>query len=96
MSAMPTPGVDLTDDRGPQVIRAVVACSVLSGLAFAGRMVSRKLMKTDFLVSDCPVALGLLGAWLLSGFGVWSKHHLALMLLWHKASLQGPAHPLQM
>ena len=96
MAAMLTPGVDLTDDRGPQVIRIVVACSVLSGLAFAGRIVSRKLMKADFLASDYLIALGLLGAWLISGSGIWGKHHLGLMLLWHKTSLQGPAHPLQM
>ena len=71
-----TPGMDITDDRGPHVIRAAVACSVLSGFAFAGRIVSRKLVKADFLISDYLLALGLLGAWLSSVFLVWGKSYL--------------------
>ena len=76
MSANLARGMNLTEDRGPYVIRVVVACSILSGLAFGGRIVSRKLLKANFLVSDYLVAVGLLGAWLLSGLALWSKHNL--------------------
>ena len=95
MSANLTPGMSLTDDRGPQVIRAIVACSVLSGLAFAARIVSRKMLKAKFLVSDYLVAFGLLSAWLLSSLALWSEYNLGLILFRHILSLRGRAHPLQ-
>ena len=95
MSATSMPGADLTDNRGPQVIKAIAACTGFSGLTFAGRVVSRKLLKAEYLVSDDLVALGFLGAWLESGLGVWGKHHHGLMLLRQKVSLRGLAHSLQ-
>lgn len=94
MSSNPVPGMSLADNRGPQVIRAIVVCSVLSGLAFAGRIISRKLLKANLLVSDYLVALGLLSAWLVSSLALWSKHSLNLMLFRYNV-FQGHAHPLQ-
>ena len=88
--------MDSTEDRGPEIIRAVVTCLVLSGLALVGRIVSRKLLKANFLVSDYLVAFGSLGAWLLSSLTIWGKYHLALTLLGHQIAIHGSAYPLQM
>lgn len=95
MSVIKLQGIDLTDDRGPQVIKAIVACSCFSGVSFAGRIVSRKLLKANLLVSDYLVALGFLGAWLLSGLGIWGKHLPDLMPLRQKIWLRGLAHAVQ-
>ena len=96
MSLDLAPGMSLTDDRGPQVIKTLIACSVLSGLAVVGRIISRKLLKANLLVSDYLVVLGLLSAWLVSGLALWSKHNLELMLFWNMVLLlRGSAYPLQ-
>ena len=63
-------GVDLDDDRGPQLIKSVVACCVLSGLAVAGRLASRKIKKSSFRASDYLVAAGLVGSWVISGITI--------------------------
>ena len=60
-------GVDLNDDQSPQLIKSVVACCVLSGLALAGRLASRKIKKSDFMASDYLVTAGLVGSWVISG-----------------------------
>ena len=67
MSQPIPPGVNLDDDRGPQLMKSVVACCVLSGLAVAGRLVSRKIKKSKFKASDYLVTAGLVGSWVISG-----------------------------
>ena len=73
MSTSIPPGVDLNDDRSPQLIRSVIACCVLSGLAFVGRLASRKIQKSNFLASDYFVAVGLVGSWVVSGITIDGK-----------------------
>lgn len=73
MAANLTPDMDMTDDRGPQVIRAAVACSVLSGLAFAGRIVSRKASESGLLDLGLPARsrfAGCIGCRQVSLYGV--------------------------
>lgn len=67
MSTLRPPSVDLNDDRSPQLIKSVFACCVLSGLAVAGRLASRKIQKSNFRASDYLVAAGLVGSWVISG-----------------------------
>ena len=73
MSTPIPPGMGLNDDHSPQLIRSVVACCVLSGLALAGRLASRKIQKSNFLASDYLVAVGLVGAWVSSGITIDGK-----------------------
>ena len=73
MSTPIPPGVDLNDDRSPQLVRSVVACCVLSGLALAGRLASRRIQKSNFLASDYLVAVGLVGSWVSSGVTIDGK-----------------------
>ncbi len=70
---IPPSGVDLNDNLGPLAIRSVMACSVLAGLAVLGRFLSRRLMKADLWATDLLIAIGLIGAWALSGLVVWGK-----------------------
>ena len=67
MSTPLPPGVNSNDDQSPRLIRSVVACCVLCGLALAGRLASRKIQKSNFLASDYLVAAGLVGSWVISG-----------------------------
>lgn len=71
MSMTPPPGMDLTEDLGPRIIREVAACSVLAGLAVVGRLVSRKMKKASLTGADYAVIGGLLGAWVASGLTIW-------------------------
>ena len=70
MSTAIPPGVDLNDDLSPHLIRSVVACCILSGLALAGRLASRKIQKSNLLASDYLVAGGLVGSWVISGITI--------------------------
>ena len=70
MSTPIPPGVDLNDNKGPQLIRSVIACCVLSGLALVGRLAARKIQKSNFKASDYLVAVGLIGAWVISGIAI--------------------------
>ena len=72
-SLQPRPGVDLTEDRTGEVIGAVLACAVLAGIAVAGRLASRKILKAKFSLSDYLVVLGMLGGWTFSGLSVWCE-----------------------
>lgn len=73
-----------------------MTCLVLSDLAFVGRVVSRRLLKASFLVSDYMVTFGLLGARLPSSLTIWGKYYLGLTLLGHEIAIHGSAYPLQM
>ena len=73
MSTPMLPGVDLNDDQSPQLIKSVVACCVLSGLALAGRLASRKIQKSNFMASDYLVTAGLVGSWVISGLTIDSE-----------------------
>ena len=68
-------GGNLSDNRGPEAIRPTVSCASLAGLILTGRLVSRKLQKQDFKISD---VLGLLGAWTACGLAVWGKSYLMI------------------
>ena len=70
MSKPIPPGVNLDDDRSSQLIKSVVACYVLSGLAVAGRLASRKIKKSKFKASDYLVTAGLLGSWVVSSITI--------------------------
>ena len=70
MSTPIPPSVDSNDDRGPQLIKSVVACCVLSGVAVAGRLASRKIKKSKFKASDYLVTAGLVGSWVMSGITI--------------------------
>lgn len=50
-----------------------MVCAVLSGFAVAGRLVSRKMLKSNITLSDYLVIIGLLCSWLISGLAVWGK-----------------------
>ena len=67
-------GVNLKDDQSPQLIKSVVACCVLSGLALAGRLASRKIQRSNFMASDYLVAAGLIGSWVISGTTIGGEH----------------------
>ena len=73
MSTPIPPGVDLNEDQSPQLIKSVVACCVLSGLALAGRLASRKIQKSNFMASDYLVTAGLVGSWVISGLTIDSE-----------------------
>ena len=73
MSPPIPPGVDLNDDQNPQLIKSVVACCILSGLALAGRLASRKIQKSNFMASDYLVTAGLVGSWVISGLTIDSE-----------------------
>ena len=70
MSTPKPSGVGLDDDWGPQLIKSVVACCVLSGLAVAGRLASRKIKKSSFRASDYMVIAGLVGSLIVSGIAI--------------------------
>ena len=65
-TALP-PGVNLEDNRGPEIIRAVSVVAVLATLALVARLAARRLKKTRLGASDYAVILGWLMAW---GFNI--------------------------
>ncbi len=67
------PGINLQDDQGPELIRATMAIAVLSGLAVAGRFVSRRMLRVNFSVSDGLLLIALIGSWAIAGLDVWGK-----------------------
>lgn len=71
----PPPTVDLQADRSGLLIRANMVCAVLAGLAVAGRMMSRMMVKAGFGLSDFLLILGLICSWVIAGLGVWGKQH---------------------
>ena len=71
MALTPPPGMDLTEDLGPRIIREVAGCSALVILAFIGRLVSRRMKRAGLSASDYTIALGLLGALTTSGLTIW-------------------------
>jgi hypothetical protein len=56
-------GVDLTADRGPEIIRSIAAVASLAALIVIGRFVSRKIQKAQWKASDYTIVLGLFGCW---------------------------------
>lgn len=65
-TALPTalpPGVNLEDNRGPEIIRAVSVVAVLATLALVARLAARRLKKTSLGASDYAVVVGWLMAW---------------------------------
>ena len=64
MAAMqPPPGLDLSENRSPHVTRTVVPIAVLSTIAVACRLYSRKLKRLDFAAHDYLIIGGLILAW---------------------------------
>ena len=61
-TALPT-GVDLEDNRGPEIIRAVFVVAILAKLALVARLAARRLKKTRLGASDYTVVVGWLMAW---------------------------------
>ncbi len=57
-----------------------MVCAVLSGIAVAGRLVSRKMLKSKITLSDYLVIIGLLCSWVISGLGVWGKKKLGYLV----------------
>ena len=75
MSATPLPDVNLNNNRGPHLIRSVAACSFLAGVSMAGRIASRKLLKSHFLASDYWITAGLIGSWIVSAVTIAGERH---------------------
>ena len=59
--------VDLQDNRGPEIVRAVAIPAALAAIAVVCRLVSRRLKHLDLKASDYTIILGLLGAWAVGG-----------------------------
>lgn len=60
------------------MVRAVMVCGMLAGLAMVGRIVSRGMVKAGFFMSDLLLIIGLLSAWVVDGLGVWGKYQKSL------------------
>ncbi|MCJ1381222.1 hypothetical protein MMC17_004331 [Xylographa soralifera] len=65
------PGVDLSDDQSPTVVRSAVASMVLSLLFYVLRLVSRKISNTPFIASDYVLFGGVIACYVISGVDIW-------------------------
>ena len=57
----------VAENSGPRVVGVTVAFEILATLALVLRLLSRKLKKASFLLSDYVCILGLLGSWVEAG-----------------------------
>ena len=60
-------------DGGLRVIHIAIACMILSGFFFAGRVASRLIKKVPFLASDYLLLIGLITGWAESGVIIWGR-----------------------
>ena len=67
------PGVDLMDNRGPEINRITAIVSILGTLSVAGRLFSRKIMRVRLDASDYTILLALLLTWGLISVVLWGK-----------------------
>ena len=58
---------------GLRVIHIAIACMILSGLFFAGRVASRLIKKVPFIASDYVLLVGLVAGWAESGVIIWGR-----------------------
>ena len=59
--------VNLQDNRGSEIIRAVAIPAALATIAVFCRLVARRLKHLDLRASDYTIILGLVGAWAIGG-----------------------------
>lgn len=65
-ASTPLSNSSLNDNQTPRLIRIVIACSVLAGLALVDRLIARKMLRSKLLLSDYVVMAALGTAWVLS------------------------------
>ena len=63
MAAAPPPGINLNDNRGPEVNRAITVIAVLATVALTGRLTARRLKRVALGPSDYTIILGWITAW---------------------------------
>lgn len=73
MDANLPPGVDLGANRGPAIIRSTAAVAALATVIVIARLISKKIQKAKWNLSDYTVVLGLIGCWGLTGIVIRSK-----------------------
>ena len=59
--------VNLQDNRGPEIVKAVAIPAALAATAVACRLISRRLKHLELKASDYTIIIGLLGAWAAGG-----------------------------
>lgn len=60
-SASPPPGVDLTDNRGPEIIAVTVGTWAIAVVFAALRVVSRKVKRNSLWIDDWLIMVSLVG-----------------------------------
>ena len=73
MAATVPPGVDLTADRGPEIIRNTAAVASLATVVVIARLVSRRIQKSKWNLSDYTIVVGLIGCWALTAVVIDSR-----------------------
>ncbi len=79
---------DADDDRG-HIVASIVPCMVLAFIALMMRLVSRRITRSRFFVSDYLAIAGLLCAWVVSLIAVVGRLNLCGVL----ATLTRRPHP---
>ena len=77
--------INLTENKGPQVILLIIICTVLSGFAVIRRLTLRRLKKATHNTSNFTVVGGIIGAWVISDLCVMGK---ATYIYYFKLSLR--------
>ena len=72
-ASTPFPNDNLHDNQTPRLIGSIIAASVLAGLALVSRLVSRKMLRSKFLVCDYVVMAAVGTAWVLSAVTIHGK-----------------------
>ena len=75
MAAAPQipPGVNLSDNRGPAIIRISVAVTIVTVFFVAARLVSRRMKKAALTLSDYLAVLSLVGCMLFTALDIYGK-----------------------
>ena len=67
------PGVDLSDDQSPTVVRSAVASMVICMLFYVLRLVSRKISKAPLIASDYVLFGGVIACYVISCVDIWGQ-----------------------
>ena len=73
MATSVPPGVDLSADRGPEIVRITVAIAVLTTIVVVLRLISRRIQKAKWNAADYTIIVALVGCWGETGAVLSSK-----------------------